>query len=498
MVRLEIAPREVQEPAKLRRALAKLEVEPQLIRRARRHVREVPGASRSIPRRRRRAGDGAARRACRSPRSCAPTRSPQGAQGIIGHVDADNKPVDGLELVARFHSARHSGLDDDLQGSERAESRVADRAGHGADQGKQRRPHDQRRSAGDRRKVARRRRLADGRRGRRHRHSRPERRRDPRDGEPPARSEADLRYGDHRTVRARVDDEAVHGGWPSRSRPGQRSRFGRHRKRCARDQGSRQPDSTTITPSAARRCRVVLRWSSNIGIVKFAERLSSREKFETLRDFGFGTPTGVTYPTESGGTLRAPASWSTQSPNSLAMGYEVAVTPLQLAAAYATFANGGELVEPSAGEGDHRARTGRCRSTHERRVVRRVVSKPVADKMRHMLLDVVDEGTALQAAVDNYLLAGKTGTPRATVRGRYVEGRYNPNFVGLFPADNPQYVIVVKLTAPRSSIFAAEHGRTGDQGHSAGGDRRARRGARSRASSPRAWCPRKRIRRSNP
>jgi membrane peptidoglycan carboxypeptidase len=72
------------------------------------------------------------------------------------------------------------------------------------------------------------------------------------------------------------------------------------------------------------------------------------------------------------------------------------------------------------------------------------------------LLDVVDEGTALQAALDNYLLAGKTGTPRGSVKGHYVAGRYNPNFVGLFPGDNPQYVIVVKLTAPQSSIFAAE------------------------------------------
>jgi membrane peptidoglycan carboxypeptidase len=72
-----------------------------------------------------------------------------------------------------------------------------------------------------------------------------------------------------------------------------------------------------------------------------------------------------------------------------------------------------------------------------------------------MLLDVVDEGTALQAALDNYMLAGKTGTPRATVHGHYVDGRYNPNFVGLFPGDNPQYVIVVKMTAPHSSIYAA-------------------------------------------
>ncbi|HWH52635.1 MAG TPA: penicillin-binding transpeptidase domain-containing protein, partial [Gemmatimonadaceae bacterium] len=88
--------------------------------------------------------------------------------------------------------------------------------------------------------------------------------------------------------------------------------------------------------------------------------------------------------------------------------------------------------------------------------VRQVMSDTVAARVRHMLLDVVDEGTALQAALDNYLLAGKTGTPRGTVHGHYVRGRYNPNFVGLFPGDNPQYVIVVKLTAPQAAIYAAE------------------------------------------
>jgi cell division protein FtsI (penicillin-binding protein 3) len=123
--------------------------------------------------------------------------------------------------------------------------------------------------------------------------------------------------------------------------------------------------------------------------------------------------------------------------------------------AYAAFANGGELVEPALLK-EVVGPDGSVRYRHERRVVRRVMSRPVADKIRHMLLDVVDEGTALQAALDNYLLAGKTGTPRGAVRGHYVAGRYNPNFVGLFPGDAPQYVIVVKLTAPQSSIFAAE------------------------------------------
>ena len=199
----------------------------------------------------------------------------------------------------------------------------------------------------------------------------------------------------------------------------------------------------------------VLRWSSNIGIIKFSQRLSNQEKFETLRDFGFGTPTGLPFPTESGGSLYPPKVWSTQSSMQVPMGYEIAVTPLQLAAAYATFANGGELVEPALVK-EILAPDGTVLYKHAPRVVRRVVSKPVAEKVRHMLLDVVDEGTALQAALDNYLLAGKTGTPRATVHGHYVQGRYNPNFVSLFPGDNPQYVIVVKMTAPQSSIYAAK------------------------------------------
>jgi len=69
--------------------------------------------------------------------------------------------------------------------------------------------------------------------------------------------------------------------------------------------------------------------------------------------------------------------------------------------------------------------------------------------MRKMLLNVVENGTALQADLSSFLLAGKTGTPRRTVNGRYAAQQYNPNFVGLFPGDAPQYVIVVKLTNPR-------------------------------------------------
>src|SRR6185503_1887412 len=136
----------------------------------------------------------------------------------------------------------------------------------------------------------------------------------------------------------------------------------------------------------------VLRWSSNIGIVKFASRLSGSEEYETIRDFGFGVPTGLPFPTESGGILRSPKSWSSQSPLSMAMGYEVSVTPLQLAAAYSTFANGGLLVQPALVK-EVIGPDGSVRYKHQPRIVRRVVSQATADKVRHMLLDVVDEGT---------------------------------------------------------------------------------------------------------
>jgi cell division protein FtsI (penicillin-binding protein 3) len=194
----------------------------------------------------------------------------------------------------------------------------------------------------------------------------------------------------------------------------------------------------------------VLQWSSNVGIVKFAQRLTRREEFEVLRDFGFGTPTGVPYPSEASGVLRAPARWSPQSAASLAMGYEISVTPLQLALAYATLANGGELLEPALVK-EVRSADGTLRYRHTRRVVRRVMTPKVADRVRKMLLNVVENGTAVQADLSSFLLAGKTGTPRRTVNGRYAAQQYNPNFVGLFPGDAPQYVIVVKLTNPRDA-----------------------------------------------
>ena len=198
----------------------------------------------------------------------------------------------------------------------------------------------------------------------------------------------------------------------------------------------------------------VIKYSSNIGIVKFVSRMSEREEFETLRDFGFGMPTGIALPGEASGVLREPSRWSRQSAASLAMGYEVSVTPLQLATAYAAVANGGELLQPAIVQ-EIRDSDGKVIYTHSRRVVRRVMTPDVAAKVRKMLMGVVQEGTAKGAALVNYTLGGKTGTARRVDPGHGYSGAYTASFVGLFPAEDPEYVILVKVDGPRETIYGA-------------------------------------------
>ena len=198
----------------------------------------------------------------------------------------------------------------------------------------------------------------------------------------------------------------------------------------------------------------VIRQSSNIGIVQFAARLTPREEYEALRDAGFGMVTGLPYPSESSGRLYPVSQWSKLSPASLAMGYELSVTPIQLAAAYAAFANGGELIEPRLVQ-EVRAPDGRVTWRSERRVVRRVMSARTAAVMRDLLRDVVQGGTATAADLATFEVAGKSGTARRTAAdGRgYTQGAYTASFVGLFPADAPQYVILVKLDNPSGAFY---------------------------------------------
>jgi cell division protein FtsI (penicillin-binding protein 3) len=193
-------------------------------------------------------------------------------------------------------------------------------------------------------------------------------------------------------------------------------------------------------------------------MAKFAQRLTPQEEFAMLRDFGLGTPTGIEFPTESPGRLRLPVEWSGTSQVSLAIGYEVAVTPLQVAVAYGAIANDGILLAPTLVR-EIRDPVGEVLYRHRPEPVRRVVSAAIARRLRDLLQGVVRRGTGSGATIAHFELAAKTGTARRVVHGRYASGEYTASFAALFPADTPQVVVVVKIDDPdprKQGYFSAQ------------------------------------------
>ena len=201
-----------------------------------------------------------------------------------------------------------------------------------------------------------------------------------------------------------------------------------------------------------------IRVSSNIAIAKYAARLTPAEQYAMLRDFGFGAYTGIEFPAEATGRLRPPSEWTRPSAASLAMGYELSVTPIQIAVAYGALANDGLLLQPTLIREVRSARAPLgVEYRHRPEPVRQVVSREVAATLRQLLRGVVERGTGTEAALTNFPVAAKTGTARRVVNGRYAAGEYTASFAALFPADRPQLVLVVKIDNPhKGSYFAAQ------------------------------------------
>ena len=195
-----------------------------------------------------------------------------------------------------------------------------------------------------------------------------------------------------------------------------------------------------------------LRVSSNVGVSKAAQALSAGQQYENLRDFGFGVETGVDLPGEVGGTLQRPDRWSKQSAVSLSIGYEIGVTPLQMALAYGALANGGVLMQPRVVSEVSDA-GGVVLERQRPKEVRRVIPEAVARELGTVLEGVVEDGTATAARLETFRVAGKTGTSRVSAGGSYVAGRYYASFVGFFPADDPQLVVFVKLDSPEGTYY---------------------------------------------
>ena len=196
----------------------------------------------------------------------------------------------------------------------------------------------------------------------------------------------------------------------------------------------------------------VIEESSNICAAKLAERLGEEDLFEFARRFGFGLPTGLDFPGEPRGLLKRPDEWGQMTTASVAMGYEVMVTSVQMAMAYAAIANGGELLRPYLVRKIVRP-DGTPGYTGEPQRVRQVVGSRTASMITEALVRVVELGTARSAQIEVLPVAGKTGTALKTGEHGYERGRYTSSFVGFFPAVDPRYVVFVRIDEPQGAFY---------------------------------------------
>jgi cell division protein FtsI/penicillin-binding protein 2 len=191
----------------------------------------------------------------------------------------------------------------------------------------------------------------------------------------------------------------------------------------------------------------ILAHSSNIGAIKLAQLLGRTRLSSWITKFGFGRTTGIDFPGESPGIVLPPDKWSGSTIGNVPIGQGIAVTPVQMAAAYAAIANRGVWSRPHLV--DHVA--GGARPSLNRR---RLVSPQIANQLMMMLKDVVAEGTGQYAAMPGYQVAGKTGTAqKPDSHGGYATGRYVASFVGIVPASRPRFVILVAVDEPHGAIW---------------------------------------------
>jgi len=192
--------------------------------------------------------------------------------------------------------------------------------------------------------------------------------------------------------------------------------------------------------------------SSNIVMAKVSDLVGGERFYKMARDYGFGIVTNIDFPGEVNGTLKKPMQWSGTTLNTIAYGYEVGVTPIQIAAAYGAVANKGVLMKPYLFQKETDA-TGIVVQESVPQQIRRVITEQTAATLCDLFEGVVDRGTATQAKIPGVKLAGKTGTSKKIIEGRYESGNYIASFVGFFPADDPKIVCLVMIDNPRGLSY---------------------------------------------
>jgi cell division protein FtsI (penicillin-binding protein 3) len=176
--------------------------------------------------------------------------------------------------------------------------------------------------------------------------------------------------------------------------------------------------------------------SSNIGAAKLAARMNDQYFYDFVHQFGYGQKPGSGFPGESAGVLAAPSRWSGTTKATMSYGYGLSATPLQIAMVYAALGNGGKLITPTFVKG-------------ERHEPKQVLDPQIAREVMRMMQTVTETGgTATQAAILGYHVAGKTGTARKFSESGGYTRRYLSYFAGVVPVQNPRFSMVVVINDP--------------------------------------------------
>jgi len=216
--------------------------------------------------------------------------------------------------------------------------------------------------------------------------------------------------------------------------------------------------------------QTALEKSSDVGAAKMVQKLGNEKFYKYMKGFGFGERSGIELPSETRGLLRAPKKWDATSFMSLAIGQEVGVTPVQLAAMVSTIANGGIYMPPhillqSTDEmkGDPRLKPAAFHPANQLPTVlpdgsRRVIKEMTSAKMREMMRGIVVEGTGKAAALNGYSAGGKTGTANKidVVTHTYSHTKLVASFAGMAPVSNPAITVAVVIDTPTvGSLYGA-------------------------------------------
>jgi cell division protein FtsI (penicillin-binding protein 3) len=194
----------------------------------------------------------------------------------------------------------------------------------------------------------------------------------------------------------------------------------------------------------------VLVKSSNVGAIKMGLALGPERLNRYIRRFGFGRALSPDFPGETTGIVWDPAKLDDSALASVSMGYQIGVTPLQMAAAVNSVANGGDLIQPRVLRAV--TRDGR-RSPVNTTVLGRTISKDTAVTLTGIMEQIVERGTATFARIEGYTIAGKTGTASKLVDGQYSNTEYYASFVGFLPSRNPVATILVVIDSPRANGY---------------------------------------------